>query len=271
MIERISILGCGWYGLPMAKKLIENGYDVKGSTTSEAKLKLLSDSKIKGYVVNFDGEHDHYNPDFFDCELLLISIPPKSKSPELKNFQVKINSIISAAQQHQIKQLIFISSTGIYQDGNLIVDETIDPIPDTELGNILLGAENSLRSQEAFTTTIIRFAGLIGPNRNLARHFAGREDIPNGLAPINLIHLTDCIGITSAIIDQEAFGRIYHGVAPSHPTRNDFYTKACADSGFAPPSFLKQLLNWKQIESVNVSRILSYQFSVSNWQLITDS
>ena len=36
--EKISILGCGWLGLPLAKSLLAKGYKIKGSTTSESKL-----------------------------------------------------------------------------------------------------------------------------------------------------------------------------------------------------------------------------------------
>lgn len=29
----VSILGCGWLGLPLAEQLLAEGYSVKGSTT----------------------------------------------------------------------------------------------------------------------------------------------------------------------------------------------------------------------------------------------
>ena len=52
--KKVSVLGCGWYGLALAKKLISLGYDVKGSTTSEAKLDTLNMTMIneKGLAVN---------------------------------------------------------------------------------------------------------------------------------------------------------------------------------------------------------------------------
>mgnify|MGYP003615968040 CR=1 FL=1 len=46
---KISILGCGWLGFPLAQKLIETGYEVKGSTTSESKLEALK--KVKSLVI----------------------------------------------------------------------------------------------------------------------------------------------------------------------------------------------------------------------------
>lgn len=261
-IKTISILGCGWYGLPMAKSLIELGYYLKGSTTTEAKLNVLANANVKPYLI--DTEKESFNEEFFDCNLLIISIPPKVNSDQLP-YPIKIKNIAAAAEKAGLKQIILISSTGIYQDGNFIVNETVKPEPNTPSGIALKEAEDILLSNNSFTTTIIRFAGLIGPNRNLAKHFAGKKDIANGNAPINLIHLDDCLGLTKAIIAQEAFGKIYHGVTPSHPSRKDFYSKACIVSGFEAANFKDELLSWKQIESKNVPELLAYEFNVKNW------
>lgn len=263
--EKVSILGCGWYGFALAKKLIENGYAVKGSTTSEDKMAVFKSANIQPYLVNFEAGKTEYDVDFFHCGILFICIPPKKNSPQLLDFPIKIKNIAEIASKANVKQVVFISSTKVYQDGNFVVNENTIPQPATDSGKAILTAENILKQNKSFTTTIIRFAGLIGPERNLAKHFAGKKDISNGLAPINLIHLTDCIGITEAIIKQKAFGKIYHGVTPNHPTRKDFYTKACIASSLEKPSFIAELLDWKQIESKNVSEVLAYEYVFKNW------
>ena len=264
--EKISILGCGWYGFALAKVLIEAGYEVRGSTTQSDKLAELALAGIKPYLVSFDGEKDTYHQDFFDSDILLISIPPKRNLPQPGDYLSKIGRISEAIAQSSIQQVIFISSTGVYQDGNFVVDESIVPQPDSPAGKALLGAEECLKNHPRFTTTILRFGGLFGPNRNLAKHFAGKSDITNGEAPINLIHLDDCLQISLAIIQQQAFGYIYHGVSPFHPTRSAFYTQACTVKGLEEPNFLNELLNWKQINSINLSAKLNYQFKVANWE-----
>ena len=55
-MTQISILGCGWLGLPLAKKLIEKKYSVNGSTTSEKKLSILKDAGINPFLVTLDSE-----------------------------------------------------------------------------------------------------------------------------------------------------------------------------------------------------------------------
>jgi nucleoside-diphosphate-sugar epimerase len=261
--HKISILGCGWYGLAMAKALIAEGYQVKGSTTSKDKLTILKDCGIIPYLINIDTENSTYHEDFFTCDVLIISIPPKRNVQA--DYPDKIKNIALAAEKANVKQVIFISSTGIFENGNFVVDETIIPQPDSAAGKVLMVAEEILKQILSLKITIIRFAGLIGPERNLAKHFAGKIDIANGLAPINLIHLDDCIGITKAIIQQQAFGYVYHGVTANHPTRKDFYTAACIASGFEKSEFINELLDWKQVESKNVSEVLAYQFNVENW------
>jgi len=233
---------------------------VKGSTTTAQKLPQLQEIGINPYLVNLAiGELEVH---FFDCDVLIISIPPRKKEDAVVDFTAQIKMIAEHANDAKVKQVMFISSTGIYQDGNFIVNENIAPQPESETGKSLLAAENIFREKKNFTTTIIRFGGLIGPNRNLARHFAGKTAIANGLAPINLIHLYDCIGITQSILAKKAFGGIYHGVNPEHPTRSAFYTQACLDSGFEKPTFINELLTWKQIESINVPRNLAYTWKV---------
>ena len=36
-MKNVSVLGCGWLGMPLAISLLDEGYSVKGSTTTEKK------------------------------------------------------------------------------------------------------------------------------------------------------------------------------------------------------------------------------------------
>lgn len=258
----ISILGCGWYGSALAKAFIADGLAVKGSTTSPAKLGELASIGIKPYLVNFLPGEETYDAAFFDCDVLWIAIPPKSRGGEGAVFIDKIKGIIEAIKLHNIPNVVFISSTGVYADSNLHVNETTDPQPNTEAGRILFEAENLFRAETGFKTTIIRFAGLIGPARDPGRFFAGKKAIPNGDAPVNLIHLDDCIGLSKAILAKEAFGILFNGCAPNHPSRADFYIQAAIKSGFEKPEFIRELKELKVVESVNVELILGYEYKV---------
>ncbi|WPU92895.1 SDR family oxidoreductase [Mucilaginibacter sabulilitoris] len=259
----ISILGCGWYGRALAKALIKKGARVKGSATSPEKMEALAVESIKPYLVIFSPDEEHYDPAFFDCDVLFIAIPPKSRSGEGANFIYKIQGIISAIKQHEVQHVVFISSTGVYADLNLEVDELSNPQPNTESGEILLTAEDLFRAETSFKTTIIRFAGLIGPGRDPGRFFAGKTNIPNGNAPVNLIHLDDCIGLSIAIIDKKAYGYLFNACSPDHPTRSAFYTRASVNSDLLEPQFIPELKEWKIVKSIHVDAVLGYQYKVS--------
>ncbi|CAM3936980.1 Nucleoside-diphosphate-sugar epimerase [Pedobacter westerhofensis] len=260
--KKISILGCGWYGLALAKKLMEAGYTVKGSTTTPNKQELLKDLGVIPYIVSFQEDEETFDPGFFESSILMICIPPKRSTAEQHTFLSKITKIANAASHGQVQNIVFISSTSVYGDLNTEVDEHSTPFPDTDSGKAMLAAESLLKSYPDFTTTVIRFGGLIGPDKNPGRFFAGKSDIPNGQAPVNLIHLSDCLGITLKILEDAAFGDTYNACSPQHPLRSVFYTNAAIQSNLAPPQFKNELLNWKKVNSVKVSDKLNYNFEV---------
>jgi len=259
--KNISILGCGWFGLAFAKKLIASGYQVKGSTTTTDKLAILADEGIQPFLLNFSADQIVADQEFFNTDILLICIPPKRNSPELNDYAQKIAAILNAAMD-KVENIILISSTSVYGDENQIVDEISETKPDTDSGKVVLAAEEVLKKEMPDHFTIIRFAGLIGPDRNPGRFFAGKTNIPNGLAPVNLIHQTDAIGIAMAIIEKQAFGRIYNACSPDHPTRQEFYTTAAKNTGLLVPEFISEKKAWKVVRSVHVPKYLEYEFQV---------
>ncbi len=260
----ISILGCGWYGFALAQALIKNGTPVKGSTTSNEGHERLSAAGIKPYTVKVSAESVEANADFFDCDVLVISIPPKLRSGET-DYAEKIAQVARKAAEHQIKKVIYISSTGIYPECNCTVDEQTQPQPDTESGRVLADAESRLTSRTEYKTAVIRFGGLVGPGRHPGRFFGGKSNIPNGQAPVNLIHLQDCIGITLNIFSHDAFGQVFNAVAPHHPQKQHFYTQAAQDAGLPLPHFVDELESWKIVSSTNMPSLLQYDFKVADW------
>jgi nucleoside-diphosphate-sugar epimerase len=261
----VSILGCGWYGKALARSLIQKGITVKGSSTSDEKLEQLSLEGIIPHSVQFDADSENFDPAFFECDVLLISIPPKFRKGETTGYIPKIQRIIEAALKYQVKKVIYISSTGVYGDRNNEVNELSDPDLDTESGIILLQAEKLFQKETDFKTTIIRFGGLVGPGRHPGRFFAGKKDIPNGLAPVNLIHQQDCVGINEAIIERDAFGYLFNACSPDHPTKVDFYERTALEAGLQAPEFINELKNWKIVDSINLKSILNYEFKVPYW------
>ncbi len=266
-MKKISILGCGWLGLPLAKALRQNGYLVKGSTTSTEKLPLLDQWGITPYLISLSEDKVIGNmTDFLqDSETLIIDIPPKLRGTEKENFISKINNTIPFIQNSAVDKVLFVSSTSVYKDENELVTEETIPMPDTESGKQLLATEQLLQSYIDFKTTIIRFGGLIGADRHPIKFLAGRENLENPDAPINLIHQEDCIGIINAILSQQVWGETFNAVTPYHPNRKDYYTQKAVDYNLALPKFDQQgLISGKTISSSKIESVLKYTFAQPN-------
>ncbi len=263
MTNQISILGCGWLGLPLANFLIKSGFVVKGSTTNLDKISILENNKIQAFQIELSeieikGEIDSF---LKNSEILIIDIPPKLRGVSSENFVKKIQNLIPFIEKCKIKKVLFISSTSVYSDKNKIITEQTKPNPETESGKQLLETETILQSNTNFKTTVIRFGGLIGEDRHPIHFLAGRKNIENPEAPINLIHQKDCIGIIKAVIEQNCFGEIFNAVAPFHPTRKDYYSKKAQQLNILAPKFeVEKNTSGKIIMSDKLITELNYNF-----------
>ncbi|MDO1499384.1 hypothetical protein Q2T40_03905 [Winogradskyella maritima] len=65
-----------------------------------------------------------------------------------------------------VEKIVFVSSTSVYGEIHGEVDEDTPPNPSTESGKQLTEAEKIFKDVKNFETTIIRFGGLIGPDRH---------------------------------------------------------------------------------------------------------
>ncbi len=260
----ISILGCGWFGMPLARTLVQDGHYVKGSTKSTERLAELSDAGIEPYVIDLSSEITTVDESFFKCDMLVVAFPPKLRSGDPNDHMEKMQRLSDLIKAHTIAKVIYISSTGVYPDNCSTVNENTAIDPATPSIKALLLAENILQDLPITRTTIVRFGGLIGPGRHPGRFFAGKTNIPNGKAPVNLIHLIDCIGVVIAIIAHDAFGHIFNACAPHHPQKQIFYTQATEHARLPAPQFINELEEWKIVESVNVPSFLNYRFEVDD-------
>jgi nucleoside-diphosphate-sugar epimerase len=268
--NKISILGCGWLGLPLAKKLIENGYEVKGSTTSESKLELLKNAGISPYQIKMEENEITGNMESFleNTDVLLVDVPPKLRGDFTENFVQKIKNLIPFVENSKVEKVVFVSSTSVYGDTFPIqeLDEESALNPDTESGKQLVEVEKLLQFNENFQTTVLRFGGLIGTERNPAKFLAGKENVANPNAPINFIHQEDCIGIICAMLrqvenDNWKWNDTFNAVTPNHPNRENYYTEKALEMNLKVPTFVKDSNSiGKKISSKKLQGMLHYSF-----------
>ncbi len=262
-MTQISILGCGWLGFPLAKALVHNGFLVKGSTTSTEKVSILESAGIEPFLVQLEEEKISASVANFlaQSQILIVNIPPKLRGNSTENFVTKIATLIPFIEKSTVEKVLFVSSTSVYGEDNELVTEDTRLNPDSEGGRQLAIVESLLQKNTHFKTTILRFGGLIGEDRNPVRFLSGRENIENPDAPINLIHQEDCIGIIEKIIELDSWNKTYNAVAPFHPTRKEYYTQKAADLNLALPKFVpSNTMAGKTILSDTLKNSLQYSF-----------
>lgn len=244
-MNKISILGCGWLGKPLAKFLVQKGYNLKGSTTSTDKLSELQELGISPFLI--DVSLDINIVEFLKTDVLVIAITNKN----IEDFK----GLIYKIERSPVKKVIFISTTSVYPSLNKVITEESETIETPHFK-----IEELFRNNINFKTTVIRFAGLFGGDRHPANWFKDKS-IPQPKGFVNMIHLEDCINIIHKIIKEDVFGELFNACADHHPTRREFYTTAKKNKGLALPNFKEdEELEWKIISSDKIKRVLNYQF-----------
>ena len=279
-MTQISILGCGWLGLPLAKALLKNGFAVNGSTTSNDKLLVLQNLGIQAFQINLSptlserAAEETIEKFLEGSKTLIIDIPPKLRGNSQEDFVSKIQTVIPFIEKSTVENVLFISSTSVYgdtssfdcaQNDTLSVTEDSQLNPETESGKQLVKSEQLLQSNLNFKTTILRFGGLIGDDRHPIKFLAGRTNVENPNAAINLIHQEDCIGIIIKIIELDCWNETFNAAAPFHPSRKDYYTQKAVEFNLALPEFNSVNSNFgKTILSSKVEMVLGYTFVKPN-------
>ncbi|PEN14598.1 NAD(P)-dependent oxidoreductase [Longibacter salinarum] len=266
-METISILGCGWLGLPLGQRLATQGHRVKGSTTTPDKLDVVEAAGIEPYLLRLDPEPTSDSDDFFQSDILFVNVPPPRNRDDASSFHERQMEMISAATTAD--WVILASSTGVYPNADRVVTEEDVPPggpPAYEgsrrsTGQILETVEGMWATKDV-DVTVLRFGGLYGPKRHPGRFLAGKSGLARPSAPVNLIHLDDCIGIAEAVIQEGARGAIFNAVADQHPSRRETYTRAARSLGLKTPDFdMSDERGGKVVSNEKVRAELGYAFA----------
>ncbi|WP_143735965.1 NAD(P)H-binding protein [Methyloprofundus sedimenti] len=247
-IQTISILGSGWLGLPLAEHFLTQGYQIHASTRSTEHLNKLKCVKANAFIVDIDNLSDITQ--FLQADCLIINITCKN----LTSF----TQLIKQIEQSSITKVLFVSSTSVYDNLNKVVTEA----EGAELEESPLWQIEQLFSRNLnFTTTIVRFSGLVGYSRHPGNFFRPGKVVAQPEAPVNLIHRDDCIGIISAIIEQNVWGEVFNACAATHPSKREFYTHARNLLNLPTPKFANTTeTTYKIVSHAKVQQVLNYQF-----------
>ena len=259
--KMIAIAGCGWLGLPLAERLLTEGFSVKGSTTSAKKLSVLSLMGIEAYQLQLNPEPVGNLAALLQAATLVIDVPPKAGKLGDAFHPQQIQYLTDAIRLSFVKHVIYVSSTSVYPELSRVVTEDDVTKPDQSTAPALVQAEQLVKDlAPERIVTILRCGGLMGYDRIPGKYVA-RRTVDSGNVPVNYLHRDDAVGVLMAIIQQKIAGT-FNAVAPEHPIREAIYRKSCADFGYELPTFVSptEPVSYKIISPGKLLQSINYSF-----------
>lgn len=273
MNKTVAIIGMGWLGQSLAVNLLKQNYIVKGSVMTLEKATQLEQRGFDAIriVVSDQEVQGRIQALLHDVDYAVIMIPPILRRDTGANYFLKMKHLSDEIKKYQVPKVILASSIVVYDDSQGSVTEKIIPKPQTVTAKQMREAEELFLNAQTFETTVVRFGGIFGGSRQPLRYLAGRKNLRNGRAPVNLIHRDDCVEILTTIIENDVMGHIFNAVYPEHPTKSDYYVERAHKVGLEPPYFENHysMETYKRVDSDNLKQILNYNFKKSIYH--TDS
>lgn len=249
---KIAIIGYGWLGLPLAKKLKGEGLEVMGTTTSSSKVLTLNSTGMKTY--EFSGHiSEELKTDLLSCSWIVLTIPPSSGV----NYPQLLKRVAHAISSEC--KVIFTSSIGVYQEQVGLVSESAE----TREDHPVLQAEKQLSEILKNRLTILRLGGLIGADRHPVKYLAGRIGIEGAENPVNLIHLDDVIEAVRTIIHGDHSGELFNLVYPEHPSKKEYYSNVAKHMNLPEPKFAVSNRTGKIVDAKMITKKTNFTYSKS--------
>ena len=264
---RISIVGYGRVGLPLAKALKEKGYDVTGTVTGEEKRDKLVAEGLDTHILSFDPAPQGDIAAAMEADVLVVTVPPSMRAPQ--DYPTVMDNLAKAAagfgaKGSRVKKVLLVATTSVYhQTGDVVREDDASHDVSPFLGISWLPVEECFTQRDEFETTVVRFSGLMGGGINPGMYFAGRE-LKGANDPVNMIHVDDCVGVMTAIIEQNIWGETFNASADEHPSKREFYTKACETAGMPAPIFDDESAPYRIVNCDKLKQRLGYTFKYPN-------
>ena len=227
------IIGCGYLGRRIATIWKNQGDRVFLITRNENRAREFESQNFFPLLADITQRKSlQALNDLPELDTLLFAVGmDRSRYQTVREVYVDgLNNVIESINDtNKIDHWIHISSTGVYGDsGGEWIDETSPTNPQREGGIACLEAEHLLKaSRVGKQSTILRFAGIYGPDRIPTRSTIEQRKW-NRLSSagfVNLIHVDDGASITARIADSssEKQGEVFCVSDGQPPRRRDYY------------------------------------------------
>lgn len=233
----ILIVGCGYLGERVASRFFADGRQVFATTRSAETADRFA--SLGWTPIIFDVTRPcESRAELPQVDTVLFAVGfDRTASDSIE--EVYVNGLQNTLKQvsADVKQFIYISSTGVYgQSNGELINESSPTAPKRPGGKACLQAEALLRASDfSERSVILRLAGIYGPLRlpylNAIRQQTPIEANANGW--LNLIHVDDAVEIVR-LADQQKIAPDLLVVSDGNPVKRGDYFAEIARQLAAP-------------------------------------
>ena len=227
------VIGCGFLGLPLARRWQNVGDTVFATTRNEQTASEFSGFGLHPLVLDTTDPASlkQLQQQSFDTVVVAVGMD-RSRYDSVHHVYVDGLENVLKNLSNDIGQLIYVSSTGVYGDfGGEWVDESSPTDPQRDGGKACLAAEQLLQSSRfSDRATVLRMSGLYG-NERVPTKSAVESKQWNKLSAtgyLNLVHVDDAVSAVCIAAEQNLGGEMFL-VSDSNPTLRREYYQFLAD------------------------------------------
>jgi nucleoside-diphosphate-sugar epimerase len=238
-MHSVSIIGCGYTGLRLARCLQTRGHPVRGYGTRTASLGQIAAVGAEPALLNLDSE---LVPLDFDGHVVYYLVPPAPLGDRDDRLERLLEHTVGKP-----RRFIYLSTTGVYGErGGATVDEETPPAPSSERAVRRLAAEITLRQwadSRAVPWCILRVPGIYGPGRLPLDRLKRRDPAidPVDAGPSNRIHVEDLVtACLAAGFAARAGERIYNVTDGSDDSPTAYLQRVARIGNLPPPPLVSR-------------------------------
>jgi nucleoside-diphosphate-sugar epimerase len=226
MPRSVLIAGCGFVGLPLARKFVSSGWETHALTASEASAADLSSEPFPTCAVDI-AEKTSFAGLVERRFTVVIHCASSGRGDASKYAAVFLAGTQNLMANLEYERLVFASSTSVYaQTDASTVDERSPANPVQETGQILRKTEDLVLASGG---AVARLAGLYGPGRcaPLQKLLDGRAMIEeDGSRLMNSVHQVDAANALQ-FLAETALSGIFNVVDNQPVAEIEWYRYVC--------------------------------------------
>ncbi len=232
------IIGCGYLGIRLLKRLSTMRDQVWATTRTAGKMKDIKNVGGSPLLLDISDENSWVNLEVLTeapLEIYFLLPPSQIELASLKGF-------LSFMQSHSIVRLLMSSSTVVYGSSSRTVDADSEVKIDSKRAERQYSVEQCFEKFEG-DSRILRLAGLYSADRIIGREsiIDGKTQSGHGESYLNLIHASDAVELLINVMSSQTAANIELACDGKPVMRVKYYSDLAMHLSCEAPEFSEKL------------------------------